>query len=93
MKTLGSLTLLSLALMTGCAASAPPAKAPRVAEADEEEDRVAVPYFAGTPGEMEMNWTPPPPPPEKEVKARHEPQPQWVSTKKRSLFVLPSYEK
>jgi hypothetical protein len=90
MKTLAlSLTLVSLALLSGCASAPPPAKAPRVAAAEEEE-QVVIPFDTGAPGEMEMSWTPPPPPPQKEVKARHEAQPQWASAKKRPLFMLPS---
>lgn len=91
MKFAGIITVVGLALLTGCATQAP-AKAPQQTAAAEEEvdSDFVLPADYGRPGAMEVSWEEKAPPPAKPTKARkQDAKPHFVSTKKRSLFALP----
>lgn len=89
MKLAGIITVIGIALLTGCAKA--PAPAPKTAAAPQEIDSdFVLPADYGAPGTMEVNWQPTEAPPAKEVKPRkNDAKPHFVSTKKRSLFALP----
>jgi hypothetical protein len=90
MKLTGIITIVGIALLTGCASQQAPAEAPQTAQQEEIDSDFVLPADYGRPGSMEMSWEPTAPPPKKEAKPhKQDAKPHFVSTKKRSLFALP----
>ncbi len=92
MKSIVHISILGIALLTGCAGRQTPAQTPqKTASAQKEVDSdFVLPADFGRPGAMEVSWTPTEAPAAKPVKARRQTaKPHFVSTKKRSLFALP----
>jgi hypothetical protein len=92
MKLAGIISVIGIALLTGCASQQAPSQSPQnTASAEEGVDSdFVLPADYGRPGSMQVDWQPTAAPPEKKAKARKmDAKPHFVSTKKRSLFALP----
>ena len=90
---LTAIASLSLAVLSGCAASQPE---PQTAVASYDEPRVVVPDpLMQPPGAMEVSWTPTAAPVKAEAPARPlDAKPEFVAPKKNArghLFVIPKH--